>query len=191
MQFCPNCSNFLDIGKTSLGSNRQAGGYDSNLESAFNRRTTLKDIDSDDIDNILASEEFSSLDTKKQKNIVKEINRMSKDSSKKDNNTGEYTLSDAFFICYNCFYSQRIESGTKIMSRAPEGRVHGYHTIDRYSNYIEDNTLPRTKNYKCSNNTCPSHKNPADKEAVFFRPSEKSYETWYACTLCNETWKVR
>jgi hypothetical protein len=55
---------------------------------------------------------------------------------------------------------------------------------------INDSTLPRTKDYKCDNPECITHKqNNADKEAVFYR-ALNSYHLKYACVVCKHSWFI-
>ena len=52
-----------------------------------------------------------------------------------------------------------------------------------------DNTLPRTREYKCPNSKCASHKNPKLREAVIYR-RRNTMHTSYMCCACNEFWNI-
>jgi hypothetical protein len=57
---------------------------------------------------------------------------------------------------------------------------------------LYDPTLPRTKDYICTNSECPTHLKTFDqtqKEAVFYR-AEGSYHLKYACLCCKTNWLV-
>ncbi len=54
---------------------------------------------------------------------------------------------------------------------------------------ITDPTLPRSKDYICRNQLCPTHTDRKVKEAVFFRTGS-SYITKYACCVCKSHWQV-
>lgn len=53
-----------------------------------------------------------------------------------------------------------------------------------------DPILPRTRNYICPNKKCGTHQNEKLREAVFFRPIEKSFQTIYLCCECDKYWPV-
>ena len=53
--------------------------------------------------------------------------------------------------------------------------------------------LPRTHDYICKNNLCPTNNkdNKINKEAVFFRENKsfnKSFKVNYICTVCYYNW---
>ena len=57
---------------------------------------------------------------------------------------------------------------------------------------LNDQTLPRTKDYICVNSECETNKknfNNANKEAIFYRAS-KTYHIKYACLNCKSSWNV-
>ena len=57
---------------------------------------------------------------------------------------------------------------------------------------LYDPTLPRTKDYICTNDDCETNKKGFDtskKEAVFYRASG-SYHLKYACLNCKTSWAV-
>jgi aspartate carbamoyltransferase regulatory subunit len=56
-------------------------------------------------------------------------------------------------------------------------------------NYVNDNTLPRTKNYNCINQNCSTHINPEIKMAVFYR-HKGSYNIRYICKICDKYWNI-
>jgi len=92
----------------------------------------------------------------------------------------------AYFKCNNCGYHEKIKPKTLIFSRINNDKIQDI-VVEDYSYMIYDHTLPRTKEYQCSNSKCETHKKPALKEAVFFRAS-KSYQLIYICTVCQTTW---
>jgi hypothetical protein len=57
---------------------------------------------------------------------------------------------------------------------------------------LYDPTLPRTKDYICTNTSCPTHSKTFDqsqKEAVFYR-AEGTYHLKYACLCCKTNWLI-
>lgn len=58
---------------------------------------------------------------------------------------------------------------------------------------LTDPTLPRSKDYECRNDTCPSRKpgfDAAKKEAVLYR-APNTYHLRYACCVCRKArWAI-
>jgi len=92
----------------------------------------------------------------------------------------------AYFVCNNCGYHEKIKPQTLIFSRINNDKIQDI-VVEDYSYMIHDSTLPRTKEYTCTNTNCDTHKKPALKEAVFFRAS-KSFQLIYICTVCQTIW---
>lgn len=99
------------------------------------------------------------------------------------------TSNKAYFQCSNCRYTQEIEPGTLILSRAAEKTTSDY-VIDKnkYKNMIYDMTLPCTRNYICPNKSCKSHQDYSLREAVWFKPNRFSYTVIYICKACQTVW---
>lgn len=95
----------------------------------------------------------------------------------------------AYFKCSNCGYSQEIEPGTMIMSRASEYEKTDY-ALDKssYRDMIYDATLPHTRNYICPNKDCKSQKDYNIREAVWFKPNRHTYDTIFVCCVCQTVW---
>lgn len=96
----------------------------------------------------------------------------------------ESAKNSAHFICNNCGYNDLIEPGTMIYSKTTE-------KVDLLSQknkeLLYDQTLPITRNYVCINNKCNTHKDPNNKEAVFYKHNNK---ITYICKICETDWDI-
>lgn len=93
----------------------------------------------------------------------------------------------SYFYCKSCGYNEKIPNKKFIFSRGNENKneIFNYNFV----NFVNDNTLPRTKNYNCINPNCSSHSNPEVKMAVFYRHA-CSYNVRYICQICNKYWDI-
>lgn len=92
----------------------------------------------------------------------------------------------AYFQCSKCGNQENIKEKTMIFSETLKS---DQQNIVEDSDYIiHDKTLPRTKQYKCVNEKCKTHKMAELKEAVFYR-QRNSYQVIYVCTVCKSQWK--
>lgn len=99
------------------------------------------------------------------------------------------TSNKAYFKCSNCGYTQEIEPGTLILSRASEKTTSDYIAdINRYKDMVYDMTLPHTRNYICPNKSCKSYDDHSLREAVWFKPSKYSYTIVNICKACQAVW---
>jgi hypothetical protein len=95
---------------------------------------------------------------------------------------------NVIYKCANCGFSQQIEPGTQILSRASDKIATEYLDQTKYKDMIYDNTLPLTRKYICPNKTCESHTDNSKKEAAWFKPSLHSYGIKYICKTCKVVW---
>ena len=95
------------------------------------------------------------------------------------------SIKESYFYCKSCGYNEKIPNQKFIFSRGNENKneIYNYNFI----NLINDNTIPRTKNYNCINQNCSTHKNPQTKMAIFYR-HRGSYNIRYICKICNKFW---
>lgn len=91
------------------------------------------------------------------------------------------------YICRICGHKSRITPGTIIFMRPSEQIIKTYNSIN--TNKIYDPTYPVTRNYICPNSDCESHKNPAKREAIFYRIST-TYDVQYICKTCTTVWSI-
>jgi hypothetical protein len=121
-----------------------------------------------------------------QKTLV--INRiLDKTPKQKQTKLNVYSTKKSYFYCKSCGYNEKIPNQKFIFSRGNENKNILYN--NNFMNFINDNTLPRTKNYNCINSNCETHKNPEIKMAVFYR-HKGSYNIRYICKVCNKYWDI-
>lgn len=95
---------------------------------------------------------------------------------------------DSYFYCKNCGYNEKIPSPTFIFSRTTKKNNEDAYNSN-FTNLKYDNTLPNTKKYNCINKDCVTHKDPALKQAVFYR-LEGTYKVRYICAICDSYWNT-
>jgi len=149
----------------------------SDTDIIMGKNFNISDLNKNAIFNKLSNE---------QKTLV--INRiLDKTPKQKQSKSNVYSSKKSYFYCKSCGYNEKIPNQKFIFSRGNENK----NTIYNYNfmNFINDNTLPRTKNYNCINPTCDTHKNPNTKMAVFYR-HKGSYNIRYICKVCNKYWDI-
>ena len=128
---------------------------------------------------------FSKNDLKKDKKYKK----LNEDDKKKlETLFLNNSYSNAIFKCKNCGYIKKILE-TISLYKLDNNKERIINTIEDNKIYIKDNTLPRTKQYKCKNIDCLTHKDKSNIEAVFYRDTN-SFRLNYICTVCNYSWKI-
>ncbi len=121
-----------------------------------------------------------------QKTLV--INRILEKIPKQKNTKQIYNIQkESYFYCKSCGYNKKIPNKQFIFSRGNEKKDDFYNY--RFIDYVNDNTMPKTKNYNCINETCNTHKNPSIKLAVFYRQKD-SYNVRYVCSVCKSFWNT-
>lgn len=180
MFFCPDCNFLLDLAKS---------GKDKNIKKI----TIKKVIDFIDLVNKNEQSKISKIlfsEDKLKKN--KDYKKIKGDKQKEvlsifKNITRKKTpvKSNVNFYCRKCGFVNKLNSGTIVYRGTTEFTNENDNVTFLRKN---DSTLPRTKDYICPNKECNSHKNTVDKEAIFYRPSQNSYELKYLCMLCDTTW---
>ena len=191
MQFCPKCDNILDISKTQpkaqslLNSTPSAlsetTNFDKDVEKLLTAYKNKEDLTNYNIDiNQLSNHSlFLKLKDVDRNKILKSINQEIIDESK-----------TAYYICKNCFYSEKIKSNTLVLSRMNMNISSYQQDLSKYKYMIHDKTLPHTRDYICHNKDCPSHTDFSKRDAVWFRPILNSYSTYYGCVCCSTIWNV-
>jgi len=217
MLFCPNCDNILDISKNppkhkqttlkqEIDTPATVSDSDNESSDSGSDKEEINDIkgepDVDKINEIIVKladdkkvpdgeisdyklEQFTKHKTyqkldKKTKSSV--LIKLTSFFDKIDDATS------AYYFCKNCMYSKAIDPATLISSRISSGTSTEHTNPDRLKNRIHSKILPFTKNYICTNDKCPSHKDMKQKEAVFFRIGG-SMQVWYACRACESYWE--
>lgn len=176
MYFCPKCNFILDIcNKISNNMIKEINTVeefieliDNNDEIDYNYKTKFK------LNDLEKNKIFLKLNDKNKKYILNNFNKI--------NNTN-----NIYFFCNNCNYIEPMENGT-ILFTSSNNNYNNIH-LPHDENIILDSTLPRTKDFICPNTKCTSNsKKNTNKEAIFFRPDQKSYKLVYICTTCSQKW---
>ena len=137
-----------------------------------------------DISDLNKNPTFNKLNNN-QKTIL--INKILDNEPKTNKKTDISLIKECYLFCKNCGYSEKIPHKMFIFSR---GSQHSEdNTNYNFLNYVNDNTLPFTKNYNCINDKCITHKQINIKKAVFYRFND-TYNIKYICTICNNHWNT-
>lgn len=194
MEFCPNCNNILDISRTPT----KVTVIDPTTISQTTSDNIKKDNDdylkiinmyknniniSTMIDNINLTElqkhkEFIALKDKDKKDLLKLFKSQEDDTY------------NAYFVCKNCSYSEKITKRTNVLNKMNVGSVSGYNNVEMFKYYVNDKTLPHTRDYICRNKNCETHSKPEMKDAKWFRPNQFGYNTYYVCLVCETVWNI-
>lgn len=102
-------------------------------------------------------------------------------------------LSSVMLSCTSCGSMYDLAAGTVIYALNLEKKSVVFDDDDAQL-LLSDPTLPRTKDYTCANDDCPSRvkedqQAQLEKEAVFYRGSN-SFALRYCCRLCQASWSV-
>ena len=173
-------------------SNKLVGGISSDNISENDISNILDGSDTNlslpknfNINDLNKNSKFNKL-SMEQKTLV--VNRILENVPKqKQTKSNLQSNKKSYFYCKSCGYNEKIPNKKFIFSRGNENKneIFNYNFI----NFVNDNTLPRTKNYNCINLNCSSHSNPEVKMAVFYRHSG-SYNIRYICQVCNKYWDI-
>ena len=194
MQFCPQCDNVMDIGKsipkvnllqntpnavTTTSQSQVQEDIVDKLINAYKNKDNLSSfkVSFDDLSN---NDNYIKLKEQDKLKILKILNLENIDDTKV-----------AYQICKNCLYNEKLTKRTLILSRMNlNAGVSSNKSLSKYKNMIHDKTLPHTRDYVCKNKECVSHKDHSKRDAVWFRPIATSYSTYYGCTACSTVWNI-
>ena len=201
MQYCPKCDNIMDIGRsapkisfaandvnpTSLSITEKSTqntqsviADDDNIIRVINMLKNNIDISNEKVnfDELMKHKEFTSIKDKEKKEYIKIIKNLEDDSM------------NAYVICKNCTYSEKLIKRVLVLNRMSSSKNSTFDNFSKYKYMKYDNTLPHTRDYVCKNKDCSSHKDPSKRDAVWFRPIATSYSTYYGCTACATIWNI-
>ena len=192
-KYCKLCNNLLNISRTPLikmNANDQSQIV-TNTKTEKEYVELLKKLESDisltpeemngiDIKELVKTDYYKQMQGKgKVRKIVSEILDNIQTS---DENT------QAYLVCENCYFSKPLTSDTHLFSKSSDGVVvyNDQSIDDLLRNKVYQMTLPRTRNFICTNNKCKSNTNPSDfpTEACFFR-KHNTYAITMICTVCH------
>ena len=192
MEFCPKCNNIMDISRSAskmittdpttisqTTTENVRKGEDEYLKviNMFKNNIDLS-TQKVNIDELQKHKEFIAVKDKDKKELLN-ILKVNEDDSL-----------NAFYVCKNCSYSERLTKRTNVLNKMYIGSVSGYNNADMFKYYVHDKTLPHTRDYVCRNKSCDTHKNPEKKDAKWFRTNQNSYTTYYVCTICETVWNI-
>lgn len=191
MQFCPQCDNIMDIGKSVPKINLLNQTTPNTVSSVteedvilniINKYKNKEEINNKNIDlsSLTSHPEFNKLKEADKTKIIKTLNLDTIDESKV-----------AYFICKNCLYNTKLTSQTLVLSRINTNVSSSSSVnLNKYKYMIYDKTLPHTRDYICKNKDCESNKDANKRDAVWFRPNPNSYSTYYGCLACETIWNI-
>jgi len=190
--FCERCDNILDISRTPLAETIDedtttptavSSDEDINYENILQKIEKGENISEDelkliDIKDMTKNDYYKKMSKKGE--VKKQIIDMIEDMGNSDENT------QAYMVCRNCAFTKPIKGRFRILTKNPEGvtAAHDYINEASYRNRVHMRTMPRTRDFSCPNNDCPSYTQKANNEAIFFRKSADAYDTIYVCTNC-------
>jgi hypothetical protein len=174
--FCFKCENILNIGSDNKIINQDVKTTEEFLKFYDKNKNDLSysvksDFTHDDLDELLTS--------KKSKNKKKILDYYDTVQNVKKNN---YNL-----LCNNCESVFILKPKTilyKISYISKNKNIDLKYDID---NLINNQILPRTKNYICQNSSCTTHNDLINKEAIIYRIDD-TFKTYYICTICKDYW---
>ena len=178
MYFCPKCNYSFDISKS--------------VKEIDDRKTIDNPIDI--LKRFKAQKNLSNYIASFPKKDLLE-NKHYKKLSEEDKQTIEviFNQTHAFgaieFKCINCNYRKSINETIKLYQMNVVSQNKIYRTIDDNKLLALNPIYPRTRDYSCHNLNCITHKDIANKEAVYFREKE-SYQTNYLCCICYTCWLI-
>ena len=178
MYFCPKCNFILDITKRiSSDSKNEIASVDEfitrSLDNELDSLVKLKFSKSD----LTKSSSYKDLSDENKETIMSKYNTYTNDK-----------FTSAYFICNNCNYNTKLTPGTIIFNTSVSNNVVEDEVV--LKSRVLDKTLPRTKDFICPNKSCGTNKNfgSKDREAVFYRPDQNSYNLIYVCCTCKTSW---
>lgn len=174
-----NVANVDDVDNKIVDMNKPKVNYKDIIKKVENgQKLTNDEILSINVKDMIQDEYYRKIN---QKNKIKKlIIDMIDDLGNSDENV------QAYLLCTNCYYHRPIDQGFRIMSKNQEGTAytHDYVNEALYRNYAYQRTLPITRNFKCTNELCPSNKDNVVPEAVFLR-KDNTYNIIYVCKYCK------
>lgn len=190
MFFCKKCRYLFNVTKD-VKSKQIGGRINEALSKIFdkignNEQLVEKDLRKIKGKMLVEDERFEAMNKKDQRKLMSSIKTIDKNffMEEEPESEGKVGTNAAFFICKFCKYNEPIPPGTAIYSK-------NYSTTDSaetddYTYAVNDQTLPRTRNYICKNPNCETHKKIDLREAVITK--NQNEQVVYICTVCLTNW---
>ena len=194
MQFCAQCDNVMDIGKsipkvnllqntpnavTTTSQSQVQEDIVDKLINAYKNKDNLSSfkVSYDDLTN---NDNYIKLKEQDKLKILKLLNLENIDDTKV-----------AYQVCKNCLYNEKLTKRTLILSRMNlNTSASSNKSLSKYKNMIHDKTLPHTRDYVCKNKSCKTNTDYKLKDAKWFRPNSNTYATFYICCVCDTIWNI-
>lgn len=178
MYFCPNCHYSFDISKSM--------GID-----VVEEKKQLKKIN----EAIKIYEEKQSLDNYKAEFKKEDLEKNSKYKKLSPDNKLKFDvlfelppITGAQFKCNNCSFTKEITETVLLYELDLMDKSEKIRSLEENQLICNNQMLPRTHDYICKNNSCPTNTDKKiKKESVFFREKD-SYRINYICTICYFSW---
>lgn len=190
MFYCPTCKNTYDISKDII--KLQHGGatidYDHIVINITNTQL-IESVANDPsflLDNVYKSAEFKKLNKSQKEYVINKINDQIHDVDNNNKQKIDASIKEgltAYFHCKNCSNTEEIKPGTKIYGISADNQASNY-GAGNYYELIYSDILPITRQYKCENSKCISHKDISKREAKFFRINN-TYKIKFICLACE------
>jgi len=185
MNFCKKCNYVLNINKKQLNEDEKNHYKIGTVEAFLNyvkyNMTEANQTVEMKIDRESLKEKLVMKFKKNPEKVDELIKQYDVISSKKNS-------FDVYLVCNNCNSAYTINPKTVILSTNLEETGKQFKEVNLEYKCL-DPILPRTKDYICHNSKCSSHKNNADKEAIFYRESN-GYLLKYVCCVCKTSWVI-
>jgi len=200
MQYCPKCDNIMDIGRSvpkviidiepsslsitgtanTANTEKSIIRDDENIVRIINMLKNNIDVSTEKVNwtDLMNHKEFTSIKEKERKEYIKTIKGIEDESL------------NAYLICKNCTYSEKITKRMMVLSKMSSSRNSNFDDFSKYKYMKYDKTLPHTRDYVCKNKSCKSHTDVKSKDAKWFRPNRDSYVTYYICCSCDTIWNI-
>ena len=180
MYFCPKCSYTFDITKK-----------DSNIEIEDN----LEDISSVNellklVKNNANLKKYKATFDKKVLNSNKRYLKLPDEEKKKINDLFKSDSSSGIiFKCPNCNNTSNISETIRLFEYSLGTEKQKISSNEENKLLCRNPVYPRTKDYKCKNINCITHKDDKLKEAIYFKKSN-TYNVTYVCCTCYSEWGI-
>jgi hypothetical protein len=176
MYFCSKCSYSFDIVKST------SVQKDNRIPIDKIQDALKKAEDNEDLTKYVAT--FG----RDEKNKNKKYQKFSDKQKNNFNNLFEEVLNTgAEFKCNNCNNIEPIKKTVLLYNLNLEENQKKIRTLEENEFICKDPILPRTHDYVCKNPNCITHKNPKNKESVFFKENN-TFRVNYICCVCFYSW---
>lgn len=179
MYFCPQCYYSFDIVKATDGSNKEDTRVVLKKPSDAIKKVEL------DLDMTQFKADFK-LDDLEKNTKYKKLSEDKQELLKKL--FEESSISYAEFKCNNCNFIEPIKNSILLYQYDVDNNNEYIRTKEENMLACQNPILPRTHDYICKNEDCPTNKDKKiSKEAVFFRDNN-SFKINYICCICLHNW---